>query len=175
MTVDGQRRTSWRPGRPSALRSSCSSLAGSPRGAGARPLPARLEAALYGAWLDVQVDDLDLEGYVASAWRLPAYPRPLTSEQLVGLSEAFQKVAANAARLRKHAHASVRCHSERVRTSRYGARMDLRLAAYAVCIEDGRVLLARHAPTNTPDQLDASRGSGRGRRGPFRRGDPGGR
>ena len=27
--------------------------------------------------------------------------------------------------------------------------MDLRLAAYAVCIEDGRVLLARHAPTNT--------------------------
>jgi 8-oxo-dGTP diphosphatase len=29
----------------------------------------------------------------------------------------------------------------------YGAGMSFRLAAYAVCIEDGRVLLAYHAPT----------------------------
>ena len=30
----------------------------------------------------------------------------------------------------------------------YGAGMSLRLAAYAVCIESHRVLLAKHAPTN---------------------------
>lgn len=29
----------------------------------------------------------------------------------------------------------------------YGAGMSFRLAAYAMCVEDGRVLLAYHAPT----------------------------
>ncbi|MFF5563258.1 DegT/DnrJ/EryC1/StrS family aminotransferase [Streptomyces sp. NPDC012623] len=43
------------------------------------------------------------EGYVASAWRLPAYPRPLSAERLAGFAEAFRKVAAGAAELRRHA------------------------------------------------------------------------
>lgn len=74
--------------------------------------------------------------------------------------------------------------------------MSFRLAAYAVCIEDGRVLLARHVspearhvfpegPTCVPggpscvtggqEHLDASGRQGRARGGPVRRGDPGGR
>ncbi|MGW7466971.1 DegT/DnrJ/EryC1/StrS family aminotransferase [Streptomyces xantholiticus] len=47
------------------------------------------------------------EGYVESAWRLPAYPRPLSKERLAGFAEAFRKVAANAEQLRWHAHATV--------------------------------------------------------------------
>ncbi|MFD8091265.1 DegT/DnrJ/EryC1/StrS family aminotransferase [Streptomyces malaysiensis] len=46
------------------------------------------------------------EGYVRSAWRLPAYPRPLSTQMLTGLAEAFRKIAAGAEQLRRHTHAT---------------------------------------------------------------------
>ncbi|CAM5500988.1 hypothetical protein SXANM310S_03599 [Streptomyces xanthochromogenes] len=42
------------------------------------------------------------EAYVASAWRLPAYPQPLSAEKLAGFAEAFRKVAAGADDLRRY-------------------------------------------------------------------------
>ncbi|MFH8566374.1 DegT/DnrJ/EryC1/StrS family aminotransferase [Streptomyces sp. NPDC017988] len=46
------------------------------------------------------------EEYVRSAWRLPAYPQPLSTRMLTGMAEAFRKIAAGAERLRRHTRAA---------------------------------------------------------------------